>query len=577
MTARTPESGRAAGDTGRLRVVLCWDLHQPCYRDLASGEFVLPWAYLHGLRDYGELAHHLETVPGATAVVSLSPLLVEQLDVYVAALAAWLRTGRTIPDRLLAALADGVPADPADWPLLVRACLAASPRRADSAFRPYRELLQRARRWYAGLAPGHRPAGATDEWDAGALADLVVWCHLLWCGESLRRGDPRIASLADRDGAFSAADRRALVEAIYDALAGLVPRYRRLLGNGQVELAVTPWGHPIVPLLLDFRAARAFEPGAVLPGEATYPGGTGRAGWHLARAVQAFTRTFGVRPSGCWPAGGALDLRTALLLETFGFTWCASGEGVLRATLEPGTAALDPAATHRPWRVAEGRLSCFFGDEELAARLTAESAPEGAAAATSIVARLEELARRYAGDPARVVSIVVRGGNPSTHAGEVGHVGLLSLCRMLAEHPALELTTYSAALAATPERLGLTGLAAGSARRGAFRDWIGSPAKNRVWELLCEAKRVFDQVVVEGSLDEAGQLAAEQQLGVLESSDWTAWFDAGHTQDSVASVDALYRRHLCNLYALLGEAAPSDLGLSVAACTAAPPPLARRG
>jgi len=577
LTGRSADRGVATAETSRLRVVLCWHLHQPCYRDLTSGEFVLPWAYLHGLRDYGELIHHLEAVPGATGVVSVSPLLLEQLHAYIAALAAWLNTGRTIPDRLLAALADGAPADPADWAFLVRLCLAAGPERASAAPR-LGALLKRARRWSAGISSGIRPAAATDAWDAADLEDLVVWCHLRWCGESLRRGDPRIAALAGRDGAFSAADRRTLVAAIYDALGGLMPRLRRLLGNGQVELAVSPWGHALMPLMLDFGAARASDPAAQLPEAAAYPGGIGRARWHVARAVQAFTHTFGVRPGGCWPAEGALDAGTARLLENFGFAWCASGEDVLRSTLEQGIAELDPAAVHRPWRVAGDRLSCFFADAELAARLATESPGEdGRAIAADIVARLGDFASSYAGDPARVVSIIVSGEQPWEAVGEGGRVCLPALVRMISDHPALELTTFSAALAAAPQRPALARIAPGSARSGAFRDWIGSPAKNRVWDLLCEAKRVFDQVVVEGSLEEARQLAVEQQLGVLESSDWAACFDADRGEERVASVDALYRRHLCNLYALLGEAAPSDLGLPIVARVAASAPLARRG
>jgi len=578
LTARTADPGVAARETGRLRVVLCWHLHQPCYRDLASGEFVLPWVYLYALRDYGELAHHFEMVPGATAVVSVSPLLLEQLDAYVAALAGWLSTGRTIPDRLLAALADGVPSDPADWAFLVRMCLAASPERAGAASRPFRALLKRARRWCAGISSGVRPAGPTDEFDAGDLEDLVVWCHLLSCGESLRRGDSRIAGLTTRAGGFTAFNRRTLVEAIYDALGGLVPRFRRLLGNGQIELAVSPWGHPVVPLLLDVGAPCPSDPGAVLPEQATYPGGSGRARWHLARAVQAFTRTFGVRPSGCWPANGALDMGTAALLETFGFSWCASGADALRSTLEPVTAVLDPSPAHRPWGIAGNRLGCFFGDETLAALLTTvPAAGAGAAVAEGVVARLEDLARGYAGDPARIVSIVVGAEQPWAEASDDRPLCLSTLCRRLADHPLVELTTFSAALAAIPGRLALVGLAAGSARRERFREWIGSTAKDRVWELLCEAKRVFDQVVVEGNLEEGRQLAAEYQLGVLEGSDWATWVDAGHDEDSVASVDALYRRHLGNLYALLGEAAPSDLGLTIAARMVGPASLARRG
>ncbi|TAN54398.1 MAG: hypothetical protein EPN19_06350, partial [Betaproteobacteria bacterium] len=44
----------------RLDLVLLWHMHQPDYRDHASGEFALPWVYLHAIKDYADMAWHLE-------------------------------------------------------------------------------------------------------------------------------------------------------------------------------------------------------------------------------------------------------------------------------------------------------------------------------------------------------------------------------------------------------------------------------------------------------------------------------------------------------------------------------------
>ncbi len=53
----------------KIRLVLCWHMHQPEYRDLRTGEYVLPWTYLHAIKDYVDMAAHLEAVPDARAVV----------------------------------------------------------------------------------------------------------------------------------------------------------------------------------------------------------------------------------------------------------------------------------------------------------------------------------------------------------------------------------------------------------------------------------------------------------------------------------------------------------------------------
>ena len=64
----------------RLPVVLLWHMHQPQYRDAISGQYVLPWTYLHAIKDYTDMAAHLEANPSARAVVNFSPVLIEQLS-----------------------------------------------------------------------------------------------------------------------------------------------------------------------------------------------------------------------------------------------------------------------------------------------------------------------------------------------------------------------------------------------------------------------------------------------------------------------------------------------------------------
>ena len=61
----------------RLRVVVGWHMHQPEYRDPADGVSSLPWTYLHAIKDYADMAAHLEHEPDARAVVNFVPLLLE--------------------------------------------------------------------------------------------------------------------------------------------------------------------------------------------------------------------------------------------------------------------------------------------------------------------------------------------------------------------------------------------------------------------------------------------------------------------------------------------------------------------
>ena len=88
----------------RLPVVLMWHMHQPQYRDALTGEYVLPWTYLHALKDYADMAAHLEENPQARAVVNFTPVLIEQLQEYAQRVASHLRTGAPVRDPVLATL-----------------------------------------------------------------------------------------------------------------------------------------------------------------------------------------------------------------------------------------------------------------------------------------------------------------------------------------------------------------------------------------------------------------------------------------------------------------------------------------
>ena len=63
----------------KLHLNLYWHMHQPDYRDLSTGEYVLPWTYLHAIKDYSDMVFHLEQHPKARVTFNFVPILVEQL------------------------------------------------------------------------------------------------------------------------------------------------------------------------------------------------------------------------------------------------------------------------------------------------------------------------------------------------------------------------------------------------------------------------------------------------------------------------------------------------------------------
>jgi alpha-amylase/alpha-mannosidase (GH57 family) len=235
---------------------------------------------------------------------------------------------------------------------------------------------------------------------------------------------------------------------------------------------------------------------------------------------------------------------------------------VLRGCLEltDRQVAADPLAYNRPYQVPGTALNCFFRDDSLSDLIGFTYATwHGDDAAHNLVNEVAQLARKYAATPGHAVLIALDGENAWEHYPFNGYYFLRALYSLLASHPALELTTLSDCLARGIEPAPLQKVKAGSWVHGTLATWMGDPAKNRAWDLLCEAKLAFDRVMLTGSLDAARKAAAGRQLALCESSDWFWWFGDYNPADAVSQFDRLYRRQLVNLYRLLGLESPESL------------------
>jgi alpha-amylase/alpha-mannosidase (GH57 family) len=541
----------------RLDLVFLWHMHQPDYRDHVNGEHVLPWVYLHASKDYTDMVDHLERHPGIRAVVNFVPVLLDQIEDYC----TQFDVGE-FRDPLLRLLAtpDLGDLDAADRHLLLEACFRNEHHTMLLPFPHYRRLHD----LYQSLAREGEPA--LSYLSGNYFADLVTWYHLAWTGETERRRQPLIAELMSRGEAYSHADRLALLALIGNAIRGLMPRCRALCERGQIELSATPDTHPLAPLLLDFGSARESQPQAPLPQAAIYPGGRQRVGAQIKAAMASHRRRFGAAPVGMWPAEGAVSVAFVRELSTQGCRWIASGEGVLRNSLQHH-AVKDVRAAYHPWRLAEAPdLTLFFRDERLSDLIGFEYARwHGRDAAADFVRRLEAILAASPPGETPVVSVILDGENAWEHYPYNGYFFFEDLYGLIGKHPAIRTTTFAELLsrpdAAPPPTL--PGLVAGSWVYGTLATWIGDAEKNRAWDLLCAAKQAYDLVMASGRLSAEEGGAAEKQLAICESSDWFWWFGDYNPAQAVASFDRLFRRNLSSLYRLLKLPPPDALETAI--------------
>jgi alpha-amylase/alpha-mannosidase (GH57 family) len=534
-----------------MSVVLLWHMHQPDYRDMRTGRVHLPWAYLHATKDYVDMAAHLEVVPQARAVVNFAPILLEQLEDYITQIRGYLDGHGVIQDPLLAELAEpALPGNAQARLRLMQDCLRANRERMIARFEPFQRLATMAD-WYETHPDSM--IYASNQF----LADLMVWYHLSWMAESLQRGDERIKRLREKAQNFSLHDRRELLQIVLEQMQTIVPRYRALAQRGQVELSMSPYAHPIIPLMLDMDSAREAMPAVHLPVTTDYPGGEERARWHLRKGVETFERVFGRKPVGLWPSEGGVSQQALELFAEHGIRWIASGGTVLHNSHD----ATSKSCSHRVYRFGEVPVDCFFRDDGLSDLIGFNYSDWHANdAVPNLIGHMENIARVCPDRDDCLITIILDGENAWEYYPENGYYFLDQLYRDLSTNPLLHMTTFENFLREkSPVPAQEDRLTAGSWVYGTFSTWIGDPDKNRGWEILVEAKRTFDEQVASGRLSAEEIGAAEKQLAICEGSDWFWWFGDYNPSTTVNQFDQLYRMHLANLYQMLHVEAPSYL------------------
>ncbi len=533
-----------------LHLVLCWHFHQPDYRD-ADGRYQLPWTYLHAVKDYADMAAHLEAASNLCCVVNFVPTLVEQLDDYT----AQFRSG-DIRDPLLAALID---------PGLERLSLQAKRQLVEQCFKvnapTMLEPFPAYRRLYTLWKTVEESGDAALGYFSGQyLADLVTWYHLAWTGETVRRTHPLLLQLMNKGDNFGPEDRRALFDLYGEVVTAVLPRYHSLADRGQIELSTTPHSHPILPLLLDFRAGREARPDLPLPESPAYPGGKARALAHIQAAIACHQQHFEHAPAGFWPAEGGVSESAVRLLSHAGVKWAATGEGVLRNSLASSNRDLSqkPAWITTPYKLPGTDTALFFRDDHLSDLIGFEyKSWFGADAVRHFMHALDEM-RRHAPGPNPVVSVILDGENAWEYYPYNGYYFLSALFEALMTHDSVRATTFSDYLSIYPKAVRrLPHLTAGSWVYGDFTTWMGDPAKNRGWDWLVAAKQAYDAAI--DTLPEETARTAEALLKSCESSDWFWWFGDYNPADAVESFDRVYRQKLKRLYETLGAAAPAYL------------------
>lgn len=546
----------------KLKFVLVWHMHQPHYREGDDGSYRLPWVYLHALKDYTDMAAHFENEPAMRGVVNFAPTLLEQLDDYASQLDASVHQGKITSDELINLLAGhtDIPDDVSRRLKIISDCQRCYAPQMIAPHAGFSELITQL-----GDSPTTPATSLVATLDKQYFVDLLMWYHLSWLGESLK-SHPIARSLMEKQRYFSADDQLLLVSLMNEAMQNLIPRYRALAERGQIEISMTPYAHPILPLLNDFENMRCAQANAPRPNASHYPDGLARNHWHMRHGLTIHQHYFGTAPTGIWLSEGGISDDVIDMLAEYDIRWSASGQGVWANTCHQS--AIDEAVIHNkkalfsPFKLEDSDTKIFFRDDGLSDFIGFEYSQWDVQDAVDNFAQNLENIHGFLGETAdeHVVSIILDGENAWEYYPDNGSHFLSKLYAKLANNPLIEATTFTD-VCDNPQIKTLTvnKLCAGSWVYGSFSTWIGQEDKNRAWDYLVAAKLSYDRVIASAKLSVETQDKASKQLAICEGSDWFWWFGDYNSSDSVRDFDHLFRSQLILLYEIMGETIPDYL------------------
>jgi alpha-amylase/alpha-mannosidase (GH57 family) len=541
-----------------LRVVVLWHQHQPFYKDLVTGEYRLPWVRLHALKDYYGMVKLLDEFPNVHQTFNLVPSLITQIQDYV--------TGEARDPFLEVAAKPAQDLNPDERRFALQYLFQANPANLIGRYPRYRELWDRFRNADA------IPEVAEKQFSPQDFTDLQVLSQIAWFDEFFL-DDPDVAALIHKGHDYSLEDQRFVMARERELLARVLPVHAAAAQHGRIEISTSAFYHPILPLLCDTNVGAVSSPGLALPQNRFRHPEDARE--QLLRGLNLHQEVFGIRPQGAWPSEGSVSEEALAIAQSLGVKWMATDEEVLGRSLGisfgrdghghlPGELAGKLYTIHR-FESEQAEMKLLFRDHtisDLIGFVYSGMAPQDAA--RHLMDNIKQSAQPVldAGHDA-VVPIILDGENAWEYYPRSGREFLRRFYDALQREPGVEATTVSEAIQRHQNFSPLKSLVPGSWIHANFNVWIGAPEDNRAWDYLYQARNFYAQAAAAAG-DAKRQLAFEEIL-IAEGSDWNWWYGPEHHSANDREFDELYRKHLSNIYQLLGGRPPDYLSQPITA------------
>ncbi len=531
---------KSSGDTLRVKktkISFLWHMHQPYYRDDLSSLIVMPWVFLHAIKDYYDMPWFLEKYPSIKATFNLVPSLLVQLKEY---------EEYDVNDQFLKTLKEDVTTLEQSQKLyLIEYLFFSNTEHMIKPFAAYYDLYKKKER-FSTLQE------ALLDFSDEEFLDLEVLFILSWCGEYLREKNEVVKELILKQRGYSQEEKIRLLKSLSEFIKEIIPFYKKLMDKGQIEITTTPFNHPIAPLLFDIQNAKIANPYTTLP---KYEGNLkDDALLQIDLAIAQYERVFGKKPDGFWPAEGSICYEFLEVLAKRGIHYACSDEEVL---YKSGHFSKEDIYINSELHFKDSKINLFFRDKTLSDLIGfTYSGWDSNHAVNDFLGRIEHI-RQSSRDNLNI-NIILDGENAWEHYPKNAREFFETLYFAIESSPNYETALMSDVVNDKEIRSNkLSDIAPGSWINANFDIWIGHKEKNRAWELIFETKAEFEKQ--KAKLDRFKIEKITKEFLIAQSSDCFWWYGDDHHTDLASTFDLLFRTHLMNIYTLMEKKIPQSL------------------
>ncbi len=495
------------------KLIFWWHFHQPLYKDYKEEKYSMPWVFLHLIKDYHFFLKLCLRHPGVKQNFNFSPVLLEQIEDYVEKRGA-------IKDRFVRLfLKEPKDLDQKEKEFVLEHFFSISLDKIILRNERYAELYHKKYR--------------KDAFSENDVLDLQFLFFYSWLSPIEKAEDPALSGAAGRKS-FTADDKKALWARIEIMLGEFFGIFKNVCGNPSFEVTISPYYHPILPLLIDTNTVKSMN--IPMPSlRFAFPQDANEQ----IKMAKEYAARFGLDPKGMWPSEGSLDENTFDLLSKNGIRYVGSDDNILRRITNGNI----PDAELFTFK----GVDIFFRDRRISDRIAFQYQymDHGQAAADLIH---EVKSRKNA------TIVIMDGENAWEYFAENG---LPFLGEVFGKVMSEGIRTYTLGEASTElSKAELNSFIPGSWIDVGFPLWIGSYSKNRSWEILSLIRSSLNEDFIFNE-----QL--KKEVFAAEGSDWNWWYDTYYNASGL-NFDRLYKEHLSRIVEVaklpLGDKVDSFLG-----------------